>query len=151
MPRPADVTDDDIREWEEARQRWIRDNPDDLLREPPPVVWYAGVWLRKQLKALNCTKELAEQIEMAAGQRQAYAKDYWQTVVTAVENYKKGKWETPGPELAMKLMQERFGKKPDPMEVLDSLIKDGADPEKLFSMVMQARMNKILVIKKKPE
>ena len=144
MKRPDDVTDQDISAWEISRQEYIRESTHILIREIPAEVWYAGCWLNRQLRALNCTKELAEQIEAATGQRQSYSKDYWQTAATAVENYKKGIWDTPGEELALRLLHERFGPNPDPIEVLESTLGDGADPEKLLVMALKAKMDHII-------
>ena len=149
MNRPVDVTEEDIKQWEVERQAFIRNEANEsILREPPAEIWYAGNWLLRQLEALNCTKELADEIAFAAGQRQAYAKDYWQTVIEVVENYKKGQWESPGAGLAEKLIKERFGDNPDPMEILEQLVRDGANREELLALMMKARLKTKICIKK---
>jgi len=153
--RPANVTDDDLREWEEDRQDHLKDEERNggfsAFIPIPPEVWYAGCWLSRELKAADCPEQLRDDITAACGQRQAYAEDAWQAAVDALENYKKGVWETPGPELAQRLVHEKYGNPPDGKRMLADMIARGADPEKLLMLAATRDMENIIQRKKKTE
>jgi hypothetical protein len=152
--RPANVTDEDIREWEEDRQDHLKEESRNggfaSFIPVPPDVWYAGCWLGRELEAAGCPDELRSDITAACGQRQAYSNDPWQTAVDTLENYKKGVWESPGPDLALQLIHEKYGNPPDAQRMLADMIKAGADPEKLLALAAERDMDRIIQRKRKP-
>lgn len=151
--RPANVTDEDIREWEEDRQDYLADEQRNggTLVPIPADVWHSGCWLSRELAALGCEEKLRSDITAACGQRQAYSADHWQTAVDTLENYKKGVWELPGPELAMKLIHEKYGNPPDAQRMLADMMAAGMSPEKMILLAAQRDMDSIIVKKKKSD
>lgn len=135
--RPETVPQADIDKWEVARVAYNETHPENLVPIPPDV-WHSGEWLYEQLLANNCTKELAEQIGFALSQKQAFTRNYWELAQKTLDDYKRGVWDIPGPALAMRLLKERFGERPDPVEIFQALIADGADPKKLSKMYEEA-------------
>jgi hypothetical protein len=78
----------------------------------------SGDRLMAELLKLGCAPELASDICFATGQRHAmFPEQMWETVQTTLDRYKLGQWETPGPELAQKLIAEKFGNPPDRRKV----------------------------------
>lgn len=76
----------------------------------------SGDWLYGELVRAGSEDDLAKQICFAAGQRQAMLNDDQDLMGVCrelLERYKRGDWDTPGMELAMKLLTEKFG---DPMD-----------------------------------
>lgn len=136
MNRPECVTQEMIDRWEEDRQKWEKENP-AISAIYPPEAYYSGCYLGEALESLGCPHERIEAISMATGQRQAHNKDeYWSIVVHAIEEYKQGRWEEPGPELARRIIQER---KIDPIEMLAMMAEKAPDKGGLFEKLMRAR------------
>lgn len=91
----------------------------------PQEVWDAGSWLKEQLLERGAGDDLATEIVQGVGQRQAMIEqdaDPWGPAVAALANYAKGEWELSGPELADKLIVERFGNPPDKARMLSWLL-----------------------------
>ncbi len=117
--RPADITTEEIVAWTKEMQEYIEEEGVNRLTRVNPEVWYGGMYLARELKKLQCDDDLNERICFACGQRQAFANDPWVPVHVAIENYKKGVWDEPGEELARTILHEKFGPKPNPIDILN--------------------------------
>ena len=138
MNRPADVTPQLLAEWEASRLDWVK-------REPiagglyTPEGYYSGCYIAMKLSQIGCPEELIGQICQAAGQRQATYNDFWGVALHVIEEYRQGRYELPGMELAEKLMKERFGENPDPAAIVAAMAERHADKGELFECLMTAR------------
>lgn len=82
-------------------------------------IFAAGDRLGDRLLTLGADADLMSTICSAFGQRAAMSTEAPDRIADAVvENYKAGRWEKPGPELADRLMVERFGDPPNMREML---------------------------------
>src|SRR4051812_19111177 len=116
----ASISPELIEAW---RKDFDEDKPDQIVPVPEEV-WFAGTWLKGELLALGCDPDLASGICMVLGQRQAMLRkgtNFWGPAIAILEDYKNGTWELPGPELADKLLKERFGDPLNRKEMLDWL------------------------------
>jgi hypothetical protein len=121
LNRPADVTQEMIDTWEKDRQAWIEADP--MVKVYPPEAYYSWRYLEVKLDELGCPPDLQQQISMAAGQRQVGSDNWWGDTIHVIEEYKQGRWELPGDELAKKILQKRYGDKPNPFDIITDLVK----------------------------
>lgn len=99
----------------------------------------AGDWLKDELVAAGADEALATNICFAAGQRQAMLEpgdDAMEPCREALARFRNGDWDTPGKELADRLLREKFG---NPL-----------DRDKLLAWIMQsderkARMAEVIL------
>ncbi len=113
--RPNEVTQEMIDGWERGRLEYEREQAaagNHTIRPIPPVVWHCGEWLHSKLMAEGCDPKLASLVGQANGQRMAMYKtdrDRWAATVRTLENWRKGEVDHPGPELAKRLIIEKYG------------------------------------------
>lgn len=130
--RPADVTEDDIREWGEAI------DPDDKRRSFIPVsdeVFFAQAWLQRKLAAENRPDD-ARRAVLANGQRVAMElsdEGIWATTQTTYERFLRGDVDTPGPVLGKKLLEDMYG--PGPIGAMNFLSDRGIDFKKVLNAI----------------
>lgn len=110
MPRPITITADDLTRWD-ANFRYLLTTKEGMgmeifSKQPLLEVWYAGLWLGEQLKTLGASEQEVEDVCFATGQRQAFRPDPWVYSLEAVEKFKKGISDKPGPDLAEQLFKE---------------------------------------------
>lgn len=140
MNRPPDVTEEMVNCWEERRQEWLKTNP-DFGEVYPKEAFYSGEYMGRSLHSLGCPPERIEQILIAAGQRQSGRQDddMWRIAAHVVEEYKQGRWESPGPELAQKILKERYGEDPDPLALFGALADIVPDKGVFLEKMLVAR------------
>lgn len=113
--RPAEVTDEMIAEWNKALDEYEAQEAAAgrrRLRAIPPTVWHCGEWLHSKLIAEGCDPKTASLIGQANGQRMAMyhtTDERWAATVRTLENWRKGEMDHPGPELARRLIREKYG------------------------------------------
>ena len=129
-----------IEVWEEMRLLWEQREP-LTAGSYPHEAFYSGYYIGEKLMELGCPPDRIDAILMAAGQRQAGLDDeqIWQIAVHTIEEYKQGRWEMPGNELAEKIQRERFGENADPLNVIVEMAKHTPDKGGLFEKMMIAR------------
>ncbi len=133
----ASIPEATIEEW---REDWRSTTEEQNLVPIPEDVWFAGTWLKIRLVEAGCDPDLASEICMAVGQRQAMIKldgdeHVWGPAIEALANYGKGEWELPGEELAVQLLKERFGDPPDKKAMLDWVLNSPTGRGALRSMI----------------
>ena len=141
MQRPADVTEEMVARWEASRLEWALREPDAAAAFPHEA-YYTGHYIAMKLRELGCTDEdLIERIVGGAGQRQANREDgdYWAVATWVVDEFKQGRYELSGEELAHKLFTERFGENPDPVAVMMAMAQHSPDKGAMFEKIMTMR------------
>jgi hypothetical protein len=134
--RPDNITSEEYKSWETAYQSFVEKlKHDNLIRVPELEIWYAGCWLNRELSILGCPNDIIEKICFAVGQRQALLTGVWEPVYKALEEYKQGRWEVPGPKLAEKIIQEKFGDKPDPLAIFQWFKDQGVPVSKIIEVI----------------
>lgn len=115
MQRPPDVTNEDMARWWLQAEKSGDPTPPALKKLFPQYQqsdyrerWCAAEWLARELDELGCDPELSSRICFANGQISFHVEDPWPVAQRAVDNFRVGKWEVPGPELAQRLFEEHF-------------------------------------------
>jgi hypothetical protein len=112
MPRPADVSDEQVAEW---LSRFVEPKKDHVLVWTPIMkassreVIVAGFWLEERLKAEapSLGEEERDRVLQANGQI-SFGRDPWAVASISLTLAKKGEVFQPGPQLAEDLMYERL-------------------------------------------
>lgn len=102
MPRPENVSDEDIVSWDESFNSSGFPNV-PVLRE----CWRAGCYVRRELQAAGATENDIEAAQFAHGQR-CYVGDPWSAADLVVSKWKAGTPDKPGLELAAQLISEKI-------------------------------------------
>jgi len=118
MPKPDNVTDEDMARWEAEQKEHEQENGPMLslfdqivpgFSPPSPKeVWCAGCWLNRELDRLGATDKEIEEMGFANVQRLVFSTDVWRTSLKSLEDFKRGEWDKPGAELAEKLASEHL-------------------------------------------
>lgn len=120
MPRPSNVTEEDIQAWEVLRLEYEAENPIDpgamLVTASlfpnwkpcdPTELFYAGEWLSRELAVIGITGEADSEICQSFGQKCFFSDDPWVTAQECLDQAKTGQWDKPGQELAERLFVEK--------------------------------------------
>ncbi len=99
------------------------------MRATREAIEELGNRLFADLRDAGCDEALATRICFATGQRHAMLDggDEFTLYRSALERYYQGDWDEPGPDLARRLMKEKFGDQPDPVQLLNWLIRKAKD------------------------
>ena len=118
MPRPPEITQEDIDRWDSYLLEYEKSNPpvsgsttalEELTGFHPPdpmEVWYSGSWLDEKLKEAGANKQEVDEVNFSSGQKTLFSKDAWQTAQESLDDFHRGEWDKPGPELAKRLNDE---------------------------------------------
>jgi hypothetical protein len=131
--RPEGITKEQLIKWHES---YLNRDSDEGITEFGEERWYTGEWLGEELTKINCPSDLIRRISFACGQRQAACMEPWPPAIKALEEYKQGRWEEPGMDLAKKILREQFGDNPNPMEILAWLSNKGFDLKKALNATL---------------
>lgn len=95
-----------LRKWEENYAHYVEENgaESDFMKE----IFLSGDWLADQLSDLGVGKELSDKLCFVHGQR-SFANNPWESATKVLADYKNGKIEKPGAELAEKITKEWLG------------------------------------------
>jgi hypothetical protein len=114
--RPAEVTEEVLVEWRKNLQEFLeaeREAGVNHFRPMPEEAWFCGQYIYEKLRSEGCELELAQKVAFGNGQKTAMCgSDYemmWVKTIESLENWRRGKPDMPGPELAHRLMVERYG------------------------------------------
>jgi hypothetical protein len=103
MPRPDSIPPAKIAEW----TRNFRAS--EFAATPFYEEFYlAGCWLYGELLRAGATIGEANDLGFAAGQHSAFKTDPWPVFEGALDKWKRGCPDRPGPELANRLFRETF-------------------------------------------
>ena len=105
MPRPEDLTDEQIAEYDAGMNpSW---EPLFALLPKMREATRAGCWIGQQLRTAGAAEDEVEQTCTAFGQMAVSSPDLWETAKQVVARFQTDRThETPGLKLAVKLIEE---------------------------------------------
>ena len=105
LPRPDEVTQEMIDEWDAQIEQSPPDIPKFILSSPKfREVYHSGEWLALKLREMGMDDDAIQEACFSSGQKMFFSADPWGVVESVLSSIRNGEgFDAPGEDLAHKL------------------------------------------------